>query len=253
MTEYYRFFNWDENDDREYIASDFAEYFARFLSDGLYTENGQAGLQVSPGEGLQVIIDTGYAYMRGYMYKNDGEPTLTKDLQAADANLDRIDRIVLRFDEVAKTILVDVKTGVPGSNPAAPALEETEIVKEMSLAKVRVNHGAVSLTAANITDERLTEFCGLVSSLIDIPAGEMWEAWLAMMNDIEAAWATQTQGIDEDWAAQTANIASAWDTQRTAWEDWFATLENVAGNRIMVGETEPAELEAGDFWFRVIA
>lgn len=259
MTEHYRFFNSTAEDVREYLASEFAEYFSRFLSDGLYTEDGQAGLQVSAGEGLQVSIEAGYAFVRGYMYHND--VALTKDLQAADANLNRIDRVVLRFDEVARTILLAVKTGAVASSPVPPALEITDTVKELALAQVYVKAGATTITS--VTDERLTENCGLVSSLIDIPAGEMWEQWLRMMNDIEAAWLAQTTGIDEDWDdlttlinaewdAQTSAIANEWNTHKTAWESWFESLAYAAGNRLYVGEEEPAELEIGDFWVKVI-
>ena len=73
MAEHYRFFNSADGDVREYTASEFAEYFSRFLSDGLYTENGKAGLQVTSGDGLSVKIATGYAFVRGYMYHNDME------------------------------------------------------------------------------------------------------------------------------------------------------------------------------------
>lgn len=86
MAEHYRFFNSANGDIREYTAAEFAEYFSRFLSDGLYTENGKAGLQVTPGSGLNVNIATGYAFVRGYMYKNDS--TITKQLDTADTMLD---------------------------------------------------------------------------------------------------------------------------------------------------------------------
>jgi hypothetical protein len=51
MAEHCRFFNSAEDDLREYTAAEFAEYFSRFLSDGLYTINGRAGLKVTPGRG----------------------------------------------------------------------------------------------------------------------------------------------------------------------------------------------------------
>ena len=167
MAESYRFFNSSETDVREYNAAEFAEYFSRFLSDGVYTENGTAGLKVVPGAGLSVDVQTGYAFVRGYLYKNDA--VLNHTLDAADPSLDRIDRIVLRFDEIAKTIGVIVKKGTVSSQPVPRTLEVTSTVKEMSLAKVRIVKGAVAITAANITDERFSEFCGTVSSLINVP------------------------------------------------------------------------------------
>ena len=250
MAEHFRFFNSSEGDPREYPASDFAEYFSRFLSDGLYTENGKAGLQVLPGTGLEVQVATGYAFIRGYMYHNDA--ALTKALDPADTMLDRIDRVVLRFDEVEREIRVDIKTGTFSSTPTAPALEETSTVKELGLAQVYVRKGATSLATKDITDERLTNACGLVSSLITIPAAEMWDVWNQTLDAIEAAWAQQTAAIAGDWQVQTSSIEGEWHNIKDAWQTWFDSVQNTLGVRVMIGATEPEELQPGDLWLRVM-
>ena len=219
MAESYRFFNSSETDVREYNAAEFAEYFSRFLSDGVYTENGTAGLKVVPGAGLAVDVQTGYAFVRGYLYKNDA--VLNHTLDAADPSLDRVDRIVLRFDELAKTIGVIVKKGTVSSQPVPPALEVTSTVKEMSLAKVKVAKNATTIAAGNITDERFSEFCGTVSSLINVPVNDMWADWLTEKGD-----------ISNEWLA------------------WFLSVQNDLGVRIMVGETEPDGIASGDIWFK---
>lgn len=250
MAEHFRFFNSTEGDVREYLASEFAEYFSRFLSDGLYTENGKAGLQVAPGTGLQVQVATGYAFIRGYMYHNDA--ALTKVLDPADTMLDRIDRVVLRFDEVAREIRVAVKTGAFSSTPTAPGLEITSTVKELGLAQVYVRKGVTSLATKDITDERLTSACGLVSSLITIPAQEMWDVWNQTLDAIEAAWAQQTAAIASDWQVQTSGIEGEWYNIKDAWQTWFDSVQNTLGVRVMIGATEPEELQPGDLWFRVM-
>lgn len=250
MAEHFRFFNSAEGDVREYLASEFAEYFSRFLSDGLYTEDGQAGLKVTPGDGLQVSVAAGYAFVRGYMYHNDAP--IAFDLDPADSMLDRIDRVVLRFDEVEREIRLGIKTGTFGSSPSAPALEETATVKELGLAQVYISKGAVSLTAQKITDERLTEACGLVSSLITIPAQEMWDAWNLTLGQIEADWATQTADIDSEWADQAGGISNQWDTIKSAWQAWFDSVQNTLGLRVMIGATEPPELATGDLWLKEV-
>lgn len=221
MAEHYRFFNSAEGDVREYLAAEFAEYFNRFLSDGLYVENGQAGLKVTPGSGLGVQVAPGYAFVRGYMYHNDAP--LVFGLEPADSVLDRMDRVVLRFDEVAREIRLGVKTGAFSSTPTAPALEITATVKELGLARVLVKHGATTIRQQDITDERLTDACGLVSSLIEVPAQEMWDAWNLAL----------------------AGIA-------TDWQGWFESVQNDLGVRVMIGETEPADIQAGDLWFKVV-
>lgn len=237
--EHFRFFNNADGHAEPYLASDFAEYFSRFLSDGLYTENGKAGLQITPGTGMQVQVATGYAYVRGYMYHNDAVMVLPID--PADSMLDRIDRVVLRFDEVAREIRIGVKKSSFSSTPAAPVLDDTATVKELSLAQILVRKGAASITAGNITDERLTAVCGLVSSLIAIPAQEMWDVWNQAMTDIETAWAQQSDGIDADW-----------DVLKAAWQTWFDSVQNTLGVRVMIGATEPPELAAGDLWLKEV-
>ncbi|NOJ74187.1 hypothetical protein [Paenibacillus alvei] len=219
--EKYRFFNSTPDDRREYLASDFAEYFNRFLSDGLYTENGNVGLRVVPGSGLGIVVHTGYAFIRGYMYHNDAE--LPKALAQSDTMLDRIDRIVLRWDEPARKISVVVKKGEFSSTPVVPSLEITKTVKELGLAQVRIRKGATSIAAGDITDERLTAACGLVSSLIDIPVQEMWRVWNGSLDQI-----------------------------KDAWDKWFGSIQNKTGLRVMIGPTEPPDIVAGDLWLKVM-
>lgn len=237
MAEHYRFFNSAEGDIREYTASEFAEYFSRFLTDGLYAENGKAGLQVMPDIGLNISIDIGYAFVRGYMYKNDA--VLIKQLEPADTILDRIDRVVLRFDEVARTINIVTKKGEFSSTPQSPAIEITSTVKEMTLAQVRIRKNATSITAQDITDERFTDTCGLVSSLIDIPVQEMWNVWNSTLDDIEAAWVLKQGDIQNEWDGIKAN-----------WQAWFDSVQNDLGVRTMIGATEPVNLQAGDVWWK---
>lgn len=221
MAENYRFFNSAEGDERLYLASDYAEYFSRFLSDGLYTENGQAGLKVVPGSGLSVITEPGFGFIHGYMYHNDAD--ISNPLDPADPLLDRIDRTVLRFDEVERTIGVVLKKGTFSSTPQVPALEITSTVKELALAQTRIRKGVTTILASDITDERLSSNCGLVSSLITIPVQEMWDAWNGSLAEIQAAWQT-----------------------------WFTTVQNDLGLRVMAGSSEPTQVAAGDIWLKVV-
>ncbi|WP_461366634.1 hypothetical protein [Candidatus Darwinibacter acetoxidans] len=247
MAEHYRFFNSAAGDEREYTAAQFAEYFSRFLSDGLYTQDGKAGLKVTAGSGLSVDVAAGYAFVRGYMYHNDA--TINKALEPADSILDRIDRIVLRFDEVAREIKIDVLTGDFSSTPQPPEITVTDTVKELTLAQVLVRHGASTVT---VTDERFSDTCGLVSSLIEVPTQEMWDAWNQALTQIESAWATQTADIDSDWADLAGGIGADWDTIKSDWQGWFESVQNDLGVRVLIGETEPADIQPGDLWFKVV-
>lgn len=74
------FFN-STSGDRMYDASDFAGYFSKLLSNGIFYTNAD-NLRVTPGGGLSVNILAGSAWINGYAYENTEELNLT--LAAAD-------------------------------------------------------------------------------------------------------------------------------------------------------------------------
>lgn len=161
MTESYAFFGGTPEDPRQYNQIEFAEVLERFFRNGYFPGVGTevAVFPTDPAR-LAVRVGTGQAWINGYWYKNDTWKEI--DLAPADDTNDRIDRIVLRLDTVnARNIEAVVKTGTPAANPTAPDLERTEQIYELSLATVRVNSGATSITASNITDTRDDEIlCG---------------------------------------------------------------------------------------------
>jgi len=169
MAELSRFFNSEVGDVREYPASDFAEYFDKFLTDGIYTENSLMGLNITI-TGLVATVGEGFAFVKGYLYKNDAD--ITFNLTNADAILSRIDRLVLKLDTVNRSMNVVKKEGALGSNPTAPPLIDDGAVKELPLVRIRVNANA---STGIITDERIP-----VSSIIEIPYEDMsaeFDAW----------------------------------------------------------------------------
>lgn len=163
MAEHFRFFNSTEGDIREYQASEFAEYFSKFLSDGIYTENELMGLKVSTVSGFNIKISPGYAFIRGYLYKNDADISFALD--SSDTVLDRIDRIVLKLDIVNRMMNIQLKKGAMGSNPTPPTLVDNASIKELPIAQIRINKNT---TTGIITDERIP-----VYSMIEIPYQDM--------------------------------------------------------------------------------
>lgn len=163
MAEHCSFFNSTPEDIREYTESEFAKYFSRFLSNGIYTENELMGLRVETVIGLNIKINTGFAYVQGYLYENDADILFTLD--AADNILDRIDRIVLKLDKVNRVMNIKLKKGIMGSSPVAPVLINNTTIVELPIAQIRINKNVISGT---IIDERIP-----VHSLIEIPYGDM--------------------------------------------------------------------------------
>ena len=103
--------------------------------------------------GRQVKIKTGRATVRGHWYENTAE--ITQAIAANSSGNPRIDRVVLRLDPAANSIVVAVVQGTPAGSPSPPALTQTDVgVYEISLAKVAVANGASTINAGDVTDER---------------------------------------------------------------------------------------------------
>jgi hypothetical protein len=165
VAELYRFFDGTVSDPRSYSADDFAEYFRQFIRNGVF--NGGDELQVSSQQvGLKTYVKPGKAWINGYFYKNTDN--LFLDHNASHATMDRIDRVVLRLDYDLRTMGVRVLPGVPGVTPQPPALTRNNNVYELSLAQVKIKAGAVSVSPADIVDERFNgNVCGIVTHLFE--------------------------------------------------------------------------------------
>ena len=157
------FFN-SSGGDRVYSATDFAAYFGKLVSNGIFyavTTN----LPITPGSGMAVSVAAGSAWINGYSYENTD--TLTINLATASGVNPRIDRVVVRFSAVERRIYLAVLTGTPAETPTAPALTRSNDTYELGLADILVPKGSVTIPALNTTDTRLnTALCGLVNSLV---------------------------------------------------------------------------------------
>ena len=157
------FFN-SSGGDRVYSATDFAAYFGRLVSNGIFYA-APTNLQVTTGNGMVVIVAAGSAWINGYSYENTD--ALTLNLATASGVNPRIDRVVVRFSAVERHIYLAVLTGTPAEVPSAPTLTRSNDTFELGIADIVIPKGSVTLTALNITDTRLnTPLCGLVNSLV---------------------------------------------------------------------------------------
>jgi hypothetical protein len=157
--EKYYFFdsNADIGDRRLYSAADWSKVLSKFLENGIYSEGDNLSVSAD-GSGMTLTVGSGVAFINGHMYENDG--TLTLNVDAAEATLDRIDLVVLRLDltEQNRYIRSFVVKGVPGANPVAPIPQETTFIKEVPLAEVRVTAAKSTIDQVQITDKRSTDF-----------------------------------------------------------------------------------------------
>jgi hypothetical protein len=157
------FFN-SSGGDRVYNASDFAAYFGKLVSNGIFYATA-TNLQVIAATGMKVAVQAGSAWINGYAYENTD--TLELELATASGVNPRIDRMVVRWSAVNREIRLAILTGVAAASPVAPELTRTNDVYELGIADIAVAKGTVAITAGSITDTRLhTSLCGLVNSLV---------------------------------------------------------------------------------------
>lgn len=224
------FFN-SVNGDRKYDASRFAEYFASFIGNGVFP-NPSDGLQVMANDDMTVTVKAGKCWINGYIMINDDDYIL--EIEPADGVLNRIDRIVARYDVVDREIRLEVKKGTFASEPTAPDLQRDADAYELALADVYVTAGAISITQANITDLRLnSELCGIVHGTVEqVDTTTLFAQY--------QAWYQQTTGQAEtDIEAIKQQFQDDINQFLQNWHDWFTNI---------TGEKE----EEFDTWFNEI-
>ncbi|MBO9596706.1 MAG: hypothetical protein J7559_02620 [Cohnella sp.] len=212
------FFDTTPEDPREYPAREFAEYFARFVGNGIF--GGGTTLKVGTSTGLKVSVALGYGWINGYMYSlYDAPETLTLD---AAAGADRIDRIVLRLDtSISKrSVVVAVKKGTSATAP--PALTRAGDVYELSLAQVIVRNGSATISGADITDERLDNtVCGIVTGVIE------QADTTTIFNQFQSWYSTKTAAYQSDWSGWFTAAKATFEAQWQAWMDGLASATPV--------------------------
>jgi len=149
----------------------YRDAFARELS-GVYGSTftastaGDLGLTVS---GLTVTMALGRAHVRGAGYERTGTAWSTTLATNTNAN-PRIDRLVLRRDLAAKTVLPVILQGTPAVSPAVPALTQAEDgVWDLPLHRWQTPGGS-GTTLTNIVDERVPGDLGAVRRNVAWPA-----------------------------------------------------------------------------------
>ena len=172
----------DGSYDREYLAEDFAKYFASFIGNGVFP-NPSTNLQVLSNNDMTVSIDIGKAYINGYYYENTTK--LVKTIDIADGVLNRIDLVVLRLDFTNREIKTYIKKGTFASSPKAETLQRDSDIYELGLAKVYIKAGATSITQADITDLRLdTDNCGVVTDVVNtVDTSTLFAQYMAWYNE----------------------------------------------------------------------
>ncbi len=221
MAEISRFFA-DVGGDRLTTAAQFNRIIDQLLQEqsGVIRGLGNA-LAVTNSGTLAVDINTGSCIKSGRIYENTA--SVNKTLDAVTSGSKRYDRIVVRVDETARTMLITVIKGVEGANPSPPAIDGTT---DVLLAKILIDRSSGSYVYT-LTDERV--YCdGLVSKAIiaKLNAGTYSEDDIAdgiNYKRIAAAEATQMR----------ASASSPWSTPPTLYfkDSLRAQIEFASGGQ----------------------
>ena len=167
------------NNQDEYIG---AEYVMRWLhgrTSGVFGADNNAAVAAVQGA-MAVTVSDGTGWMSnnnsdGVVWWNDNESVNGSKLQLsvdpADSTLNRIDRVIVEWKTTNYVDYPEIKIlkGTKSSNASAPALTNNSTVRQISLARISITAGTISLTNSLITDERLdASVCGLVTESLSI-------------------------------------------------------------------------------------
>lgn len=166
---------------------------------GVFAAGGNAAVRALSTPGMEVEVTDGTGWMtnaggNGVVWWIDNE---TKDgeklkltIAQADSVLNRIDRVIVEWKTTNYVDYPEVKIlkGTPSSTAAAPALTNTSIVRQISLAQISVKAGTTAITASAITDERLDEsVCGTVTESVSADTSVVEAQFMTILGE------TQTQ------------------------------------------------------------
>lgn len=184
------------NNQDVYVGAEWVMKWLHGRTSGVFGAENNLSVSVVP-DSMSVQVSDGVGWLSnangdGIVFWNDSEQTsgsklvLTHDV--ADGVLNRIDRIVVTWETTNYVALptISILKGTASSSPVAPSLTNNSTQRQISLARIRIPAGTVSLTPAMITDERLDpSVCGIVTETIKIDTSTMQDQFEALLKAIQ--------------------------------------------------------------------
>lgn len=161
--------------DRAISSAPMRKLLKKLFSDGVMP-NPSTNMQVSAGEGMNVIVQPGFAMCNGCMKLEEAQRTLA--VQASDATYDRIDSVVLRLNDNDSERICDfyIIQGTAAASPVRPELTRDESIWELGLADLFISKGSTLISNQRITDTRYeTARCGIISSISQIDSTTLYQ------------------------------------------------------------------------------
>lgn len=161
--------------DRAITSAPLRKLIAKLLTDGVLP-NPSTNLQVEAGSGMNVVVNPGFAICAGGLKLEENQRTLA--IQAADSNYDRIDTVVLRWNDNDSERICDlyIVEGIPAASPLRPELTRTESIWELGLADLFINKNSPAISNQRITDTRYeTARCGIISAISEFDTTTLYQ------------------------------------------------------------------------------
>ena len=184
------------NNQDVYVGAEWVMKWLHGRTSGVFGAESNLATAVVP-DSMSVQISDGVGWLAnangdGIVFWNDSEQTngskLTLTHDVADGVLDRIDRIVVTWETTNYVALptISILKGTASSTPVPPALTNNNIQRQISLAKVSIPAGVVSLKPQMVTDERLDpDVCGLVTETIKVDTSTMQSQFESLLKAIQ--------------------------------------------------------------------
>ena len=206
------------NNQDEYIG---AEYVMRWLhgrTSGVFGAANNAAVAAVQGA-MAVTVSDGTGWMSnsnsdGVVWWNDNEAVNGSKLQLsvdpADSTLNRIDRVIVEWKTTNYVDYPEIKIlkGTKSSIASAPSLTNNSTVRQISLARISIPAGTISLTNSLITDERLdTSVCGLVTEKVSVDTSMINAQVQATLTETQEQSAAVLRAITDELASLEAGTA----------------------------------------------
>ena len=216
MGEYANFYN-SENGDRVYDADSFAEWLRPFFRNGVFKDE----LRVTANDDMSITVSAGNAYVNGKMKFFENPQTFV--VEAANANLSRIDNVIMRRDDVNRDFTIFIQKGAFSSEPVAPAITRENGVYDLVLAQIYVEAATITIKQKNITDTRPDlNLCGYVASTIT----QMdFKQFTAQWEDYISNFKKENEDSYSTWENNRKEIVQNFeDDSETQFNQWFAGI-----------------------------
>ncbi len=244
-------------------SSDFlAMFISRIISDGVLAAPSTC-FQVLAGGGMKLKLQPGFGIVRGHFAYSDEEIEIVLD--PAPKSYRRIDRIILRLNNLERMCEIVKLTGTPDSVPQPPELIRPAAgdYYELCLATVSVNSNQTEISQANITDTRAdSRVCGFVTQVIDhidtsvfyAQFEQFYREFVERSNSTHAEWEAQFERFYNAFAERSDETYERWVTAMREYLQGLQTSGNGQLEKIVeVFEAFKRDAEAAFLaWFQNI-